>query len=135
MTSSHPKHTRTNISLNVAKRMSTTVSNSITRDDRLVGKILIKRKYYQNLINNSIKVVEKISTHSEKQKENTIKVIPYISNFQRKEYRNLHMHTIKSTNLTKAEKWQPIKKYKSIKSKQKQSYSKDAENSKIADQN
>ena len=84
-TSCHPKHTRTNIPYNLARRICTIVSNTDTRDKRLyeLKQILIERKYPIALINNGIQRARVLNIQDlRKTKEVTSsKVIPYISTY------------------------------------------------------
>ena len=83
--SCHPKHTRLNIPLNLAKRICTIVNNKTTRNKRLeeLRIFLEQRKYPKSLIQNGInmakeidiKELRKVKTKEEKT------VIPYVSTF------------------------------------------------------
>ena len=82
--SCHPKHTRTNIPFNLARRICTIVSNINTRNKRLLElkKILHDRQYPESLIENGIERAKSINIEelrTTKDVSENVSVLPFIS--------------------------------------------------------
>lgn len=100
-TSNHPKHTKTNIPFNLARRICTIVSNHQTRDTRLqeLKTMLLKRQYPLLLIENGIRRAESINIQTlrkPKQTQDTPNILPYISTHNPK---NTEAYTIIHNNI------------------------------------
>ena len=83
-TSCHPKHTRTNIPFNLARRICSIVSNFETRNKRLqeLKQTLLERQYPTALIDNGIERANSINIQDlrrTRNNSNTPKTLPYIT--------------------------------------------------------
>ena len=111
-TSCHPKHTRTNIPFNLARRICTIVSNLETRNNRLteLQEILIERKYPRTLIDNGIaraKAIDIQELRRPKDTLDTVNVLPYVSTHNP---RNAEAYNIIHQNMPLLQKDQRMKR-------------------------
>ena len=99
--SNHPRHTKTNIPFNLARRICTIVSNRQTRQKRLqeLKEKLITRHYPVMLIDNAIQRATSIDMQTLRQPKstpNTLYTLPYISTYNPK---NIEAYTIIHQNI------------------------------------